>query len=366
MRPGCLLNVGVVPHYSVPLFQLLKQILGDELLITSGEEGFGPGLATVPEAWKLVQRLHNHYLLRKRLLWQRGLLKVADGVPLVISDFALRSVSTWVLLMRRTRDHKPTVMWGHASGKRTYMWPLKRWMFNHCAGFIAYTKTQAATIQSQFPAIKVWTAPNALYLKADCYGHLLPAESIEDIIYVGRLVKEKKPMILARAFAQGVKAGILHRKSKLIMVGDGPEYRNIAEFTKGCGLAEQVQLKGHVSNVDMLRDLYATALVSVSPGCLGLSAIQSFGFSVPMVISRDEPHGPESEACIEGFNSWRFRTDSAESLLRALSDCFARKSDILAKRRQICIAIQENYSLEAMAKTFLEVMTCFNREGRSK
>ncbi|WP_345038867.1 hypothetical protein, partial [Georgenia daeguensis] len=93
---------------------------------------------------------------------------------------------------------------------------------------------------------------------------------------------------------------------------------------------------------------YEGCLCSVSPGYVGLSATQSIGFGVPMVWADDEPHAPEVEA-LNGENSRRFKSGSADSLADTLAQMMAARKHYASRRFAISESARRKYSAEAMA-----------------
>jgi glycosyltransferase involved in cell wall biosynthesis len=163
------------------------------------------------------------------------------------------------------------------------------------------------------------------------------------IMYVGRLVPSKKVDVLVRAFAL---TELRQTGATLTLVGEGSARATLEALVEAHGLAKSVDFLGHVDKVSELRDLYRSALASVSPGYVGLSLTQSCGFGVPMVISRDEPHSPELELQRFGGVTY-FETDSCFSLAKIL-DGFPRAAQSDARER-LRLSVRGSYSAEAMA-----------------
>jgi glycosyltransferase involved in cell wall biosynthesis len=186
-----------------------------------------------------------------------------------------------------------------------------------------------------------------------------PAEEVTTVIYVGRLVPEKKPRLLMEAFARAAREGTLPTDATLLFVGEGPERPALESLVMAAGLDPRVKFAGHVVEIARLREFYATALCSVSPGYVGLSATQSFGFGVPMLVADGEPHSPEIEACQEGVNTRFFAANDSGSLAKGLVDIFAEKPLWLQRREAICQQTREHYSLDRMADTFSVVIASF-------
>lgn len=182
----------------------------------------------------------------------------------------------------------------------------------------------------------------------------VPSSRRKHIIYVGRLVEEKKPQLLMDAFLEFVERG--GDGAKLIIVGAGPLEAQL-RAKAGKLLGDTILFTGHVGDHAKLFDLYSQALVAVSPGYAGLSITQSFGFGVPMLIARDEPHAPEIEAAREGINCLLFQENSAKDLAQKLASVYQHADHWLTRSEEISAGTREQYSADAMANAFLAAIT---------
>ena len=158
-------------------------------------------------------------------------------------------------------------------------------------------------------------------------------------------------MLLVKSFHLSMEN--LPVEANLILVGDGGERELIENYIKQNNLFERIKLLGAIDDYETLKELYGTSLVSVSPGYVGLSATQSFGFGVPLIISKNEPHSPEFEAVKIKKNAMFFSTDSMESLSQEIIKFYNQKELWVSKRIDICNFCKENYSVEAMTESFL-------------
>ena len=125
-------------------------------------------------------------------------------------------------------------------------------------------------------------APNALYRRGDIGG--VPTDHATDILYSARLVASKKPRLLVEAFLLAA-SGDLPADVRLVLAGEGPERAPIESLCNGHVHGDRVALLGHISPVEMQRR-YARAFVSVAPGSVGLSIVQTLSFGVPMIYAR--------------------------------------------------------------------------------
>jgi glycosyltransferase involved in cell wall biosynthesis len=176
-------------------------------------------------------------------------------------------------------------------------------------------------------------------------------DEVKNVIYVGRLVAAKKPLFLVKAFHK-----LLDLDTNLIIVGDGPERKKIDEYIETYNLESRIQLMGHINDFNKLKQLYATSLVSVSPGYVGLSITQSFAFGVPMLISRNENHSPEIEAAKESSNAVFFQTDNQNDFCFKLEEIFKFKKAFFKKRKTIANECKKHYTIEQMATSFFEIL----------
>ena len=346
-----------IGDYRQKVLDLLIDKLGRDFHVFAGPEYFDPSTKTRVSLGEHLSFVNNHFLPGKRFLFQTGM-----WVPVLKADVAIlelnpRIFSVWLLLIFRKILNKKSVLWGHAwprGGRHKRSDRVRNLMRQLGDAIVVYTETQARELKEEMPDKRIIAAPNALYPR-NVMGTGPDLSKAKDFIYVGRLVPSKKPMLLLEAFASV--ADEMATNCNLIFVGDGPLRGNLESRSQELGLESRIIFKGHISDFERLRELYATSIASVSPGYVGLSITQSFAFGVPMIIARDEPHAPEIEAAVEGVNSQSFVSDSRSSLAKVLLT-FAENKDLWVKRRaSIASDCAERYSVELMAERILEAVS---------
>jgi len=346
----------IVPDYRVPFFKALDEALEGKLTVVAGAVDFAETTRTVSAAEPFTQSVHNKFFFGRRLLWQSGLCKAVMKAPVLILGYNLRNVTGLVVLVVRAIAGRPTLVWGHARGWKKWALPIRKAALRLASGFIAYTETQQREIARAVPHLRTWAAPNAITRRDDCRFITRCPGEVNDVLFVGRLVAEKKPRLLLDAFALAVEEDVIPTSARLVFVGTGPERTCLQQSVARLGLVSRVMFTGHVGEIDKLREIFSTAVCSVSPGYVGLSAIQSFAFGVPMIVAREEPHSPEIEACIETQNTIFVPSDDAAVLGSALNGMFARKDWWVRRRDVIAQAIRERYTIEAMVEVFLKAI----------
>jgi len=342
-----------VPDYRKNFFQLLSQKLADKFALYAGDNYFESSVKTDAEIPH--QKLKNHYLFKRKFLFQTGLWHLLFSDDILVMEMNPRIINHWIFLLLRKITGKKSVLWGHAwprKGKESFSDKLRHWMRLLADEIIVYTRQQQQELQAKMPGKTIKSAPNALYSKEMMQAVLSP--DIQDLIYVGRLSPLKKVLFLVEAFHFSLDK--IPESATLIVVGEGEQAQAVKAYVESRNLQNRIRLLGQIFDYEVLKKLYAEALFSVSPGYIGLSVTQSLGFGVPMLVSRNENHSPEIEAVVEGENALFFETDDKNDFADKLKEIYAGKENWIAKREEISLICKKNYSVEAMAKPFLELI----------
>lgn len=347
----------VLPLYRQAFVELLGHRL--DVVFFTGSEHSEASVRTNIDNDRVVV-LHNVFLLGRRLIVQRLPLLHLMKCEAVVAEMNPRILSTWLLLVLRRCVGRRTVLWGHldsraGAGSRSG-W-LRRRMLRTANGVLLYTYAEQGRAAEDFAA--TWVAPNALYKSADIKAAPLdPQSSPCDVIYVGRLVDEKRVDLLVRAFTrfrtQHPQAGV---QAQLVIVGSGPAEPRLRSLVSELGVSGRAVFRGEVADAATLRELYSTCFASVSPGYVGLSLTQSLGFGVPMIIAEGEPHAPEIELSEIAGSSTFFENGSVDSLAEALTRAWDSRKPTDASRMALSNAIRDRYSAEAMTEGFVSALT---------
>lgn len=342
------------PDYRREFFKEITHELDKRFELYSGTRYFEKSVVT-DSAIPLIL-CKNYFFLGRRFLWQTGVLHLLFSEAVLVLEMNPRIVSNWIFLIFRKIAGKKTVLWGHA-------WPRKgsdspsdgiRNLMRHCASsIITYTQKQKEELQQKMPHKVIAAAPNALYSKDTMFANIT-GEVPKNFIYVGRLTQGKKALFMLRAFHKALP--VLPQNAHLIVVGEGEQKEVLQNYIDQHKLEEKVYLKGHISDVNVLRDLYTSSICSISPGYVGLSVTQSFGFGVPMLVSKNENHSPEIEAVKDGENAIFFETDDLLSFRESLLHFIENASYWTGKRDEIRRDCIRDYSVESMAKVFINLV----------
>ena len=345
----------VVPHYRVRFVDALRGQLGETLTVIAGDRDWWPDVQ--PETRVLDVVVTNRFLAGHRLLWQSGVVSRTREARTVVFVLNPRILSAWVVLALRRLRGRRTLLWGHAwprAGKGSPSDVVRHAMRRLAHGLIVYTDEEAREVADErSDPTSVTAAPNALYTRQEL-GEVPPPVNVTDVVVVGRLNAEKKPFLALEAFSAA--ASRLPDDIRLVFVGDGPLRESLRSTVEDRGLSNRVVVRGHVSELQDLRNVYGSAIVSVSPGPAGLSLIQALGFGVPALVSDDELHGPEIALAVEEENMRYFEHDSPSSLAAQFVRFAEEREGWLARREAIAVPIRERHSIESMVDGFLSAL----------
>ena len=344
----------VTPDYRSIFFNNIHESLGKDFELFSGDFYFEKTVKSSRDIKRT--EIKNHFFFNRKFLFQTGIWHLINKNDVIVMELNPRVLSNWIFLIYRNIFNKETVLWGHAWSRKGQFsnseW-LRSLMRNLADKIIVYTNEQKKELKVKMPNKLIFSAPNSVISSKKMVTNTEKI-SIKNIIYVGRLIKSKKPLFLIKSFQRSINK--LDENTKLIIVGDGPEYNNLNDYIVINKLEDKVKLKGHLSSYAELKKLYLSSLFSISPGYIGLSVTQSFSFGVPMLVSKNEKHSPEIEAVNEGINALYFETDNLEDCSDKIVSLYKDKEKWIGLRKNILKECQENYSTEKMSQTFINLV----------
>jgi glycosyltransferase involved in cell wall biosynthesis len=353
-----------VPAYRLPVFDGVAAELGDDFRVVAGDRFFDPSICTVAQRRPWFQACNNRFLAGNRLLWQSGdaMQNLAKG-PLVV-EANPRCLRTWLLLREARRRGVPTAVWGHALGRQvasSKMAESRRCMFALAGTIICYCYAERAPLQDLFPDKRIFVAGNSTVRGEECYPLETPPGGRNSVLFLGRLVEAKKPMLLLRALqllrGQGQWIGA-------VFVGEGPERAKCERFVRDTAL-EGVFFAGEQFSRVKIRELASLCFAAVSPGYVGLSVLDALSMGLPVAFSRGEPNAPEVEALDDGRNAMVFEKDSPVSLASTLLRLRGERVDWLERGGQFCEMVRDKYTVERMVAQFVTFFRHWGTKGEA-
>ena len=369
--PRVLIVQRVLPPYRLHFFQKLSQSPHVQTVLAYGQASRASALESIssPDGINRVL-MHNHYLCvngREKIVWQRGLLDLMTSALLdaVIAEFNPRIISNLAALATAQMRGIPFIWWGHGISPRCASTTvrLRLWLVRLADALILYDSVQADRfVALGVPREKVFVAPNSI--DTEEIAHLVqerPRSERNGILYIGRLRPAKKVSLLLRGFS--LAASHLEPGAKLTIIGDGSERTNLEHLAVQLGVADRVEFTGAIYQQDLLAPWFNSALVSVSPGCVGLSAIHSLAYGVPMIAAQSEPHGPEVAVLKDGMNTLFFPSDNPEELAQRLLNLANDREQWQQMAQAARRTVQERFSLSVMVHAFEQAVQYVQTKG---
>jgi len=177
-----------------------------------------------------------------------------------------------------------------------------------------------------------------------------PSTQESDIIFVGRLIKEKNGALLVRAFHS---LSTPHKNIRLVIIGDGPEREVITALIHDFSLNDRVSLSGFADEHDDLIARLKSSKVFVLPSTregFGISALEALACGIP-VVTVDHPANAIRDL-ITGGNGFHCSL-SAEDLAKTI--CLALHHH--KEMRNACIKSAESFDWENITS---EIETFYN------
>ncbi|ODV50001.1 MAG: galactosyltransferase [Methanohalophilus sp. 2-GBenrich] len=185
-----------------------------------------------------------------------------------------------------------------------------------------WTKKQLISIGTDPEKIQV--VPNGINLQK--ITGIKPANKTCDIIFAGRLIKEKNIDVLLNAVAR-LKANL--PQLKCCIIGDGPEKDRLLKLSQELEIADNVEFAGFLK-YDALIARIKSSRVFVLPSSregFGIIVIEAFACGVP-VITVSEKRNAAQDLIDEGVNGFVVELDSdqIDSVLKKilLDDSFQK------------------------------------------
>ena len=181
-----------------------------------------------------------------------------------------------------------------------------------------------------------------------------PSDEISDIIFAGRLIKEKNVDILIKSI-QIVKQKIPN--VRCMIVGDGPERSKLEELSFNLKIQENIEFMGFTENYDDLIGYMKSSSVFVLPSIregFGIVVIEANASGLPVVVVNHKMNAAV-DLVQEGINGFR-----ADALPEDIADKIIKSIENKEKMESKCIDNSEEYDwnkiVDALEKVYMEIL----------
>jgi glycosyltransferase involved in cell wall biosynthesis len=361
----------VLPHYRVPVFDLLGRQPGVQLTVCCSPGSMG-SLDSVPGTENFTVR-HSPLSRVGPFIRQPVLHEAASGSPIdvLICSWNRRILGIGGALKAARRRGVRTILWGHGFSKNESSWRryLRNTLARRADALLLYNHTAARKlIDEGFDPSCVFVAQNSIdqapIQAARDHWLSRPADleafraknglvGRDASVFISRLEPDKKIELLLNAWVHVVKQ---RPTARLIVIGKGASLEDSEALARSLGIEKAVVFTGPIYD-DM--DIAPWCLCASSfayPAAIGLSIFHGFGYGLPVVTSDDIPsHNPEIEAMRNGENGLLYRdgdpADFAAKLLQCMTDEPLRER--LSREALSTVLSPDGFNIQRMVQGFM-------------
>ncbi|MGP5063769.1 glycosyltransferase [Psychrobacter celer] len=173
------------------------------------------------------------------------------------------------------------------------------------------------------------------------------------LIFIGRIEKNKKLEVLIRSIYKINSKSLVNDKVNLLIVGDGTQKSYLENLCSELGISSDVTFYGACYDQSTLAALIIDSDICISPGNIGLTAMQSLIYGTPVITHNDATEQmPEYEAVIDGESGVLYDKGSEKSLIEAIEKCLYLIDKNIINEESCRNVIIEKYNPEFQVKIF--------------
>ncbi|EWS66204.1 UDP-D-galactose:(glucosyl)lipopolysaccharide-1,6-D-galactosyltransferase [Hydrogenophaga sp. T4] len=274
--------------------------------------------------------------------WHIGPIVIQPAIPIIaaIENFDVfiflanpNHLTTWIAAILARIRRKRVIFWGHGfrSDTPTLKNRIRSVFFTLANAFYTYGfRAKENAIALGFEPDSIHVGFNSLNYKAQILErerlqslHIDPSQEngrdILRILCISRLTKACRYDILLNAISDA--SGISQHKYALTFIGDGPDRKYLETRCKDLNL-NHVFVGAQYDEKSIANYMYAADVV-VSPGKVGLTAMHSLMYGIPVISNNSSTDQmPEIEAIIPGHTGQLFEAGNTKQLAEILANFF--------------------------------------------
>lgn len=215
--------------------------------------------------------------------------------------------------------------------------------------FITVSKKTEKDLQNIKKTSRSTLIPNGIDYKQ--IKSIEPSNSSCDIMFAGRLIKEKKVELLIRSVSILAKS---HPDITCTIVGDGPERDRLKELVHELDLTHNISFYGFVDSYPELIGFMKSSKVFVLPSLregFGMVVVEANACGVPVVVV-DYPMNAATELIFEGENGY-----ISQPTPEAMASEIVKSLENRDSMKERCETISMDYDWERIVDTLEAVYT---------
>lgn len=273
-------------HYRIPVWNELTKYCDLTVTYSEGDGKVPDGMEVLFKIKHLPARSFSGFVLQKENI--RKLCHKYDAV------IAYGNI-TWLKYSTLPWFNKTPVIYHTIGVSASYgkgfdehkEWDKIRNIFYSRADALAfYTDYPIAKYEAMgIPREKMFVAPNTVAV-----AQISEEREKNTVLVIGTLYKEKGIQSLLEVYKE---LRPTYKLPLLNIIGKGPDYDSIREWIMKNNLQDLIVLRGAIFDVNEKAKYFAQALACISPKQAGLTVLESMGYGVPFVSSKNAITGGE-------------------------------------------------------------------------
>ncbi len=311
---------------------------------------------------------------KKVVLWQSMILRLSirRDIDAIIFEGDPHFITTWIGAMVARLGGKRVLFWtiGWLRDEQGFMDRVRRTYFRIPHGLLLYGNyARELAIARNFAPEKLYVVYNSLdYAKQQAIRSAVCDDSIQRtraelfatpdapiLICCSRLQEHRKLDWLLEAVAILKDRGIC---CNVLLVGDGTARASLEQLASSLKL--EVLFYGACYDESVLARLTMSSDITVAPGMVGLTAMQSLAYGTPVITHNDfDRQSPEFEALVPGESGAFFECGNSNDLARAIQEWIATDRSRESIRDACLMRIEQFYHPQVQCRIIEEAL-----EGR--
>lgn len=340
-KPKVIILYNKLFHYRIPVWNLLARKCDLTVAYSEGEGRIPDGIDCIFKIIYLpVKRYLHRFVIQKSRI--RKLVKNYD-VVIAYGDIAWLKYSTLPWFNKtKVVFHSLGVSASYDKGYDSHHeWDRIRKFFYSKANALAfYTNVPIDKYEKMgIPREKMFEAPNTVEVHS-------VKDSLEkdSILFIGTLYRQKGLQTVLDSYLE--LRGVVNLP-KFRIIGNGPDYESIHQWIEEHRMGDLIEMIGAIYDIDEKAKYFARAYACISPKQAGLSVLESMGYGVPYVTSKNAITGGELLNVHNGVDG--VIMDNDNQLTDVIRDIAMHKDKYKEMGRKAQLFYQDNRTPQHMA-----------------
>jgi len=273
-------------HYRIPVWNELAKMCDLTVAYSEGDGRAPEGMEVLFRILYLPAKDFKGFVLQKTNI--RKLCRQYDAV-IAYGNIAWLKYSTLPWFNRTPVIYHTigvSASYGKGFDEHKEWDKIRNFFYSKADALAFYTDYPIAKYESMgIPREKMFVAPNTVAV-----APVKDKVKKNTLLVIGTLYKEKGIQILLDVYKKLMPVCDL---PLLNIIGKGPDYDTINQWIQDNGMQNLIVLRGAIYDIDEKAKFFAQALACISPKQAGLTVLESMGYGVPFISTKNAITGGE-------------------------------------------------------------------------